>query len=203
MLVAAGAVAATVIGGAVAATAADAPAPITGCYGKFTGILRIVDTTHHKCLITETPISWNAKGDPGTPGTAGAPGALGAPGAPGAKGDTGAQGPKGDTGAQGPKGDPGGTALWANIAGDANATVLSSNGLTSVDHVSTGNYVLVFDDHDLSQCGVSAILESPHGQVDLNLETEDGVAQFIITKDTGTSNETAIDAPFHFVANCP
>ena len=203
LLVAAGAVAATVVGSAVAAAASDPPATITGCYGKVTGILRIVDTTRHRCLITETAISWNAQGPAGVPGAPGAPGPKGDTGAQGPKGDTGAQGPKGDTGAQGPKGDSGATAVWANIAGDANATVISSKGQLTVDHLSTVNYLLYFTGLDLTKCGVSAILEFPAEALDLDLKTTDGYAQFVITKNTGTIDEEAVDAPFHFVANCP
>ena len=102
---------------------------INGCYGKQTGILRVIDAEAGKtCLSIETPISWNQKGptgpqglrgdkgDQGQQGPMGAtgpkgekgdPGPPGPQGLPGAKGEQGDQGPTGETGDQGPQGPPG------------------------------------------------------------------------------------------------
>ena len=87
---------ATIVFGTLAATGGVALAAgqliganntINGCYGKQTGLLRVIDAEAGKtCTVFESPISWNQQGP---------------------KGDTGAQGPRGDTGAQGPRGDVG------------------------------------------------------------------------------------------------
>ena len=127
-----GATAATV---AVSAGIAYAAIPnsgtgvINGCYGKQTGILRVIDAQAGKtCLSIETPISWNQqgptgpqglKGDKGDQGERGPigltgpkgekgdPGPPGPQGLPGAKGDQGPPGEQGDPGPTGEKGDPG------------------------------------------------------------------------------------------------
>ena len=54
---------------------------INGCYGKQTGILRVIDGEAGKsCLSFETPFNWNQqgpKGDPGAPGARGERGPAG------------------------------------------------------------------------------------------------------------------------------
>lgn len=67
---------------------------INGCYGKFGGVLRVIDTAkNQKCSnALEVPISWSQtgpqgiKGDKGEPGTPGAKGDKGDPGQPGSAG---------------------------------------------------------------------------------------------------------------------
>jgi hypothetical protein len=81
---------------------------INGCYGKQTGILRVIDAEAGKtCLSIETPISWNQKGPAGPQGLAGNRGEQGPIGATGPRGDKGEAGPVGATGPKGDKGDPG------------------------------------------------------------------------------------------------
>src|SRR4026207_2535483 len=61
---------------------------ISACYGKVTGIVRVIDTAKgEKCVTAlEVPFSWNQKGQKGDSGAPGAPGAPGTPGTPGAPG---------------------------------------------------------------------------------------------------------------------
>jgi hypothetical protein len=84
---------------------------INGCYGKLTGILRVIDAEAGKtCTSFETPISWNEqgpKGDQGIAGPKGDPGPQGVQGARGEKGDKGDQGAQGIQGPRGDKGDAG------------------------------------------------------------------------------------------------
>jgi len=90
---------------------------IYGCYGKLTGLLRIVKAGQ-SCWITEKSLSWNSDGagvpgpagPSGPSGPAGAPGptgASGAPGSPGPSGPSGPAGPSGPSGPAGPSGPPG------------------------------------------------------------------------------------------------
>jgi hypothetical protein len=94
---------------------------INGCYGRTTGLLRVIDTSAgQRCLVgpnpsrpLEAPISWSQQGPKGDIGPAGLPGAKGDKGDSGARGADGPPGPKGDmgekgdTGAPGPSGPPG------------------------------------------------------------------------------------------------
>ncbi len=87
------------IGGAVAlASIPDAGNVIHGCYGRFTGVLRVIDTEAkwpEHCFPGENAISWNERGPQGPQGPMGLPGQPGAPGAPGAPGPAGPPGPAG------------------------------------------------------------------------------------------------------------
>jgi hypothetical protein len=100
---------------AMAVTAGIAYASIPGASGTIyacalnnVGTIRLIDPSKSglrgRCTHSETAVSWNQKGQPGSPGPKGD---TGAPGAPGAKGDTGAPGAKGDPGPQGEPGAPG------------------------------------------------------------------------------------------------
>jgi hypothetical protein len=95
---------------------------INGCYGKTTGILRVIDSEAGVgCLNSETPISWSQQGPqgergpqgiqgpPGERGPQGEQGPQGERGATGETGATGATGPPGPDGAQGPPGPQGDT----------------------------------------------------------------------------------------------
>ena len=42
---------------------------INACYGKYTGVVRIVDSSTDRCQKWETPISWNQAGPSGPKGT--------------------------------------------------------------------------------------------------------------------------------------
>ena len=59
---------------------------IDGCYNKGSGALRVIDAAATQCKSSETPISWNE---------------VGLPGSVGLTGPTGPQGPQGMTGAAG------------------------------------------------------------------------------------------------------
>ncbi len=101
----------TIVIGLGAASTAWAMIPdqggvIHGCYTKFRGIVRVIDTAKgEKCSTkAETAIAWNQKGERGDPGPAGPNGAVG-PAGP--KGEVGPRGPQGEVGPTGPKGDTG------------------------------------------------------------------------------------------------
>jgi hypothetical protein len=105
------------VAGAAYATIPGSSGVVNGCYGKVTGILRVIDAEAGKsCLNVENPISWNQQGPKGDPGATGSPGpkgdkgdtgATGAMGAQGEKGEKGDPGPRGVDGPQGPAGSPG------------------------------------------------------------------------------------------------
>jgi hypothetical protein len=81
-----------VLGGGVVAYAAipDGDGVFNGCVAKLTGVLRVIDPTEgQRCLVVETPISWNQVGSQGPAGPQGPQGAQGPQGPPG----VGASGP--------------------------------------------------------------------------------------------------------------
>jgi hypothetical protein len=90
-----------------AAGVADAAIPgadgsVSGCYGKLTGIVRVIDPAGGTCNARfEIPITWSVRGPIGPKGDPGDPGPTGATGA------TGPTGPKGD------KGEPGMNEIYA------------------------------------------------------------------------------------------
>ena len=86
---------------------------ISGCYGKQSGILRVIDAAAgDDCNnSSELPISWNEQGQPGLQGPQGVQGPAGPPGSTGERGLQGPAGPPGIPGPRGPKGDPGNLAL--------------------------------------------------------------------------------------------
>jgi hypothetical protein len=95
--------------GLAAATIKQPDGVINGCYGRRTGLLRVIDAGK-TCFSFEIPISWNRAGPPGLPGPAGATGPAGADGIAGSSGPAGpagATGPAGPAGATGPAGAPG------------------------------------------------------------------------------------------------
>jgi hypothetical protein len=101
----------SLIGGAVAMGSIPASnGTISGCFGKSSQLLRVIDAPKEKCRSTEHAISWQNTGPPGLAGAVGVQGPIGEPGAPGsdgAQGETGLQGltgAKGDTGSQGSAG---------------------------------------------------------------------------------------------------
>lgn len=115
---------------------------INACMQKKTGRLRVVSNAN-ACRRGERPLSWNAQGPAGPPGTTGPAGPAGEPGPPGA---TGAPGPAGATGARGPTG-PAGPRLDSldelnGTACNAGAGTLSisyaADGTASIDCVSGG-----------------------------------------------------------------
>jgi Collagen triple helix repeat (20 copies) len=124
-----------VIGGAVAfASIPDANKVIHGCYGRFTGILRVIDTAKplDRCLPTENPISWNQQGPVGPIGPPGPMGPMGL------TGPQGLQGPAGPPGPQGPQGISGATfeVTTGRVVGSGgNYTLVAQKGL------SPGNWV--------------------------------------------------------------
>ncbi len=62
---------------------------INGCFEKYTGLLRVIDTQAGKtCTRWETPISWNQVGPAGEPGLQGQTGPQGEPGEDGEDADT-------------------------------------------------------------------------------------------------------------------
>jgi len=99
-------VAVLALGGGVALATIPGPGGVIhGCYAKFSGAVRVIDTG--QCKSTENPLSWNQTGPQGPMGPQGPKGLQGAKGDPGAQGPTGQQGPKGDTGTAGPSGEQG------------------------------------------------------------------------------------------------
>ena len=93
---------------------------IHACYGKWTGLLRIVEPGR-KCFSFEVPISWNQSGPPGPAGATGSVGANGVDGVDGAPGPEGPPGPQGPQGIQGPPGQSG--------AGGVSATPFMAHGV--------------------------------------------------------------------------
>jgi len=91
-------------GGVALATIPGAGGVIHGCYGKYGGAVRVIDTG--SCRPTEAPLSWNQTGPQGLPGPQGPQGQQGQQGA---KGDPGPQGPAGSQGPAGPQGQKGDT----------------------------------------------------------------------------------------------
>ncbi len=112
--------------GAAQASIPDAHGVIHGCYSRFTGGIRLIDTEAtppQSCLtfLGETAVSWSVKGPEGPRG---ATGATGVTGATGARGATGAQGATGNSGATGQNGATGSTGAQGP-AGQAGATGVS------------------------------------------------------------------------------
>ena len=148
LVLCAGAIVVVSVGVAYAAIPHSSTGVISGCYGKTTGILRVIDAQAGKhCLSFETPISWNQKGlkgdngDPGAPGLAGLAGASGPAGATGpggadgeagAAGPAGPQGPSGPEGPQGLQGDPGENGADGADGTPFDGTFTSPNGLYSL-----------------------------------------------------------------------
>jgi hypothetical protein len=91
--------------GALGAVALAGPQgdTIRGCYERFTGGLRVLQSGQ-SCLGFESLITWNVHGPAGP---LGAEGTIGPRGEPGTRGDPGPPGPQGDRGPQGPQGVPG------------------------------------------------------------------------------------------------
>ncbi|WP_405059553.1 hypothetical protein OG474_43440 [Kribbella sp. NBC_01505] len=72
--------------GSVASAAAPEPS-VSGCVGKVTGLLRVVDPGRgQRCTGLETPISWARRGDPGPVGATGPTGPAGPAGPAGPSG---------------------------------------------------------------------------------------------------------------------
>lgn len=104
---------AVALGGAIAlASIPDSANVIHGCYGRFTGVLRVINTEAkypEHCLIGETPISWNQTGPIGPAGPVGPQGPMGL------QGPMGFQGPAGPPGPPGPPGAPGASSATFEI----------------------------------------------------------------------------------------
>jgi len=58
-------------GGIAYAAIPDSNGVIHGCFKTVGGQLRVIDTSTTSCLPSETAISWNQMGPPGTPGVSG------------------------------------------------------------------------------------------------------------------------------------
>lgn len=133
----------------IVGSASDSPSTIYACV-KSNGEIRIV-SAGATCKKGEdgeggrtTLISWNTQGPTGPAGPQGPAGAQGPAGPPGPAGKDGAQGPQG---VQGPKGDTGpqgpGLPMISIGLRDDGSIFKGPSGLT-VDHSSTGIYVLHF-----------------------------------------------------------
>jgi hypothetical protein len=87
------------LAGAVAlASIPDSGNVIHGCYGRFTGVVRVIDTEAIRpehCFPGEVSFAWNQTGPVGPTGPAGAQGPMGFTGATGAQGPPGPAGPPG------------------------------------------------------------------------------------------------------------
>lgn len=121
---------AAAIGGIALAAIPGSDGAIQGCYGKSTGLLRVIDpASGEHCSRLETAISWNeagARGPQGPAGASGPAGPQGPAGAQGSAGPAGPAGPQGAIGAQGAQGAPGELNALADLTG-----VPCANGLTA------------------------------------------------------------------------
>jgi hypothetical protein len=127
----------------VAEAVASSPSPVIyACYGKYTGIVRVLQG-REKCFQFETPIQWNQTGPAGAPGATGAMGATGATGAAGAKGATGAPGATGATGGTGPAGPAGAGAVVTFANGGAILTNAGQFYEAAVEPLAEGFYSAV------------------------------------------------------------
>jgi hypothetical protein len=112
-----------VVGSSVAmATIPGSGGVISGCYGKRSGQLRVIDASSASCRGGEAALTWNQAGAQGPKGDTGAQGPQGP------KGDAGAAGPKGDVGPAGPQGvqGPQGPQGPAGPSGDVAPEVVGS-----------------------------------------------------------------------------
>lgn len=160
LLLAAGAVVATIGGGALVAGAASRDEPphsvIKACANQSSGRLRLAGPSG-TCRHGERAISWNVQGPAGPPGPAGptgpagAMGAAGPAGAAGPKGDsgpTGARGPTGPAGAAGargptgPKGDSGAGLSSIDQLGGISCTATAAGGTIAVSYDSSAHVIL-------------------------------------------------------------
>jgi Collagen triple helix repeat (20 copies) len=91
---------------AASSKGSDSDDVIHACYGRYSGLLRIVEPGR-RCFSFELPISWNQAGAPGPVGATGADGEDGVDGEDGEDGAPGPQGPQGPPGPQGPEGPRG------------------------------------------------------------------------------------------------
>jgi len=128
------------------------PAPsnvISGCYGKSTGYLRVLNVRAGKnCSPSEKAIQWDQSGPRGPAGPTGATGEAGPLGPPGQQGTSGLPGQQGTPGGTGPTGPPG----PRGPAGISAARFVSINGPSVPDNYPTevastvlpaGNYVII------------------------------------------------------------
>ena len=148
-----------VIGGAVAlASIPDTNNVIHGCYGRITGILRVIDTAKvtDRCLPTEHRISWNQQGPVGP---------VGPMGPMGFTGPQGSQGPVGPPGPQGVPGVSGATFETTSnraVGSGGNYTLVAQKGLSPGSWVIQANvhmfYGIAFsgDSNDQSDCQLRA-----------------------------------------------
>ena len=83
--------------GVAYATIPDGDGAIHGCYGKNSGVLRVIDNAGAQCLGAERALTWNEEGPQGPMGPSGADGAPGQAG-PGPAGPAGPPGPAGELG---------------------------------------------------------------------------------------------------------
>src|SRR5581483_7475182 len=96
-------VGAAAAGGVAYATVPDGGGVIHACYGKITGIVRVIDpSAGGRCFGPELPLDWNQKGPTGPTGGVGPAGPAGPTGPTGADGATGPTGPPGPAGPTGP-----------------------------------------------------------------------------------------------------
>jgi hypothetical protein len=147
------AIAAALATGGIAYAASPSPSNvITGCYGKSTGTLRVLNVrAGRNCSSSEKMVQWNQTGPRGLAGPAGAPGAKGEAGPPGPPGQPGTPGPPGQQGIPGGNG-PVGPAGPRGLAGISAARFVSINGPSVPDNFPTevaatflpaGNYVII------------------------------------------------------------
>jgi hypothetical protein len=109
-------------------------AVISGCYGKLTGVLRVIDAeAGKKCTTFETPIAWSQRGPKGDPGPQGAAGQ---------QGPAGPAGERGDVGPQEPPGPAGTLASLAALTGTASTTASGAAGTVEIDTAATGEITL-------------------------------------------------------------
>lgn len=105
---------AAVAGGVAYATIPSDTNVVTVCMLRNVGTVRLIDPSLPsnsllgRCTSLETQLSWNQKGQPGSPGLAGPAGKDGANGKDGIDGKDGVDGKDGQPGLAGSKGDSGG-----------------------------------------------------------------------------------------------
>lgn len=128
-------------GGAVWATTEDSPPDevITGCVNPSGGLRVVADGA--LCKLNETTLTWNRRGPVGPQGPQGETGPQGPEGPIGPSGPMGPQGPQGETGLQGPPGEDGAdgqTGPMGPAGPSGTASLVSPNGLFSVEITDRG-----------------------------------------------------------------
>ena len=139
----------------------------------------------------------DSQGPQGPTGPAGV--GSGNTGPAGSTGGTGPAGPNGVTGPTGPSGDPG--VLWARV--DASGRIIGQKGVTSVEAVSTGLYLVTFST-DVSMCALTLtpIDNSPPFSMPVPIQSRISDFGDVVQVNLTQGQSTPWNAPFSIVAIC-